>query len=1364
MRQTITLFLFIFCCTGFIFAQNSINRDEISAIEGVAKFRLNEKEAFPRYVQFDPSQQLSVEQGLAWMSEHFRLNGSISFDFIRRNDDQMGWSHHRFQQLVNGKPVVGGVYILHTKDGFVRSMNGELFQFEAGNEAAISKQKAIDHALRHFPAEKYAWETTLGGGSTEIMSEFPDPELVWVPEDLNFKTGDFKLAYKMDIHAVNPHQRYWVYVDAQTGNVVASENRICHVDVEGSALTVLSGQKTIMMDQVSDDIFRLREASRGNGIITLDQQNAESGDLSNAVDFIHEDSDWAGDTPQYDRYGTDVHYAAQSYYDLLLDLFDRNSINEEGLILRSYVHVGENWANATWDGNVARFGDGDPSSSGLNIPVVSLDIVAHEFTHGLTDYTADLIYAYESGALNESYSDIFGLATDLYARPEQASWLIGRQSTSDGDGIRSAEDPNAQGDPDTYKGDLWHTATWDNGGVHINSGVQNHWFYLLTEGGEGVNDHGEDFVVEGLGWEKALAIAYRTLNVYLTPNSSFADAAYYGKQSAADLFGLCSAEYNATTNAWHAVGVGEPIGDLVVDFQAERIHCQAPDTVQFFNHSQPFESVLWDFGDGTTSTEYSPIHVYETEGVFDVKLIANSCGGASDTITKTEYIVVDVDNPACIGIPMANQGIDTITSCSGTIMDPGGMDNYLPDANSILVIDPPTFGPLVLTFSEFRLRRNNGDFDHLAIYDGPNTDAPLIGRFARTSLNGQSIMTSGGVVTLHFVTDVENDTTGFVMRYAPAEAIGPPNSGFLPSIINPLLNAPVEFIDNSQNSGYYFYDFGDGTTSNEAQPIHQYTSPGTYTVTQIIKNCIGSDTTTAELQVQIGGALSFAPDSICVTLNAGDTYNGEFVISNIGSGEMYFGVDNENAPGWIIYDTESGGISTSENASIDVLLDASDLVAGTYFYNINLESGDINQLSVDLPVKMIVLPFPQANIDVQLIDNCNGLFQFNDLSLNVPTSWEWSFGDGNISVDTNPQYQYAENGVYDISLVACNGLGCDTVIQENIVIVNLCDTLLMPLSGAEVFTDCNGLIFDDGGADEKYSNNMNYIATIAPDNIDQVVLTVNYFQTQPSFDILKIYDGPDTMSTLLGTFSGNIAPGTQFVSTGNTLTIHFVSDESLAFNGFELLWECSGELPPTANFTYEQDMECTNTVYFEDASGGTGIYSYNWDLGNGFYVFDETSFDHHYNSTGTFTVSLEVSNALASSTFEQDVTISEIPFELDLTLSADTVDMGELVSFEAIVDFTPESYLWVPKPGDTLTVANPDYIFTEAGDFMVYLEVEDENGCRMWAQQPIHVIEITNVEILTSVNAFELTPNPSNGQFKLLLEFSEVQNANILSV
>lgn len=206
------------------------------------------------------------------------------------------------------------------------------------------------------------------------------------------------------------------------------------------------------------------------------------------------------------------------------------------------------------------YGDGDGSYFN---PLISIDVTAHEVTHGLTQYTAGLNYSYESGALNESFSDIFGTAVDFWARPSQANWLIGDEIMPSGTGIRDMQTPNVFSHPDTYHGTYWYYGSSDNGGVHYNSGVQNHWFYILSAGETGTNDNGDAYSVTGIGVGNAGAIAYRNLTTYLTSTSQYADAAFYANQSAIDLFGNNQAQQIATQNAWFAVGVGSsvPTGD-----------------------------------------------------------------------------------------------------------------------------------------------------------------------------------------------------------------------------------------------------------------------------------------------------------------------------------------------------------------------------------------------------------------------------------------------------------------------------------------------------------------------------------------------------------------------------------------------------------------------------------------------------------------------------------------------------------------------------------------------------------------------------------------------------------------------------------
>ena len=196
------------------------------------------------------------------------------------------------------------------------------------------------------------------------------------------------------------------------------------------------------------------------------------------------------------------------------------------------------------------YGDGD----GINyLPFTSTDIVAHEITHGVTEKSAGLVYQGESGALNESFSDIFGIAVDFYKNPSSANYKFGDVISVTHTPIRDLSNPNATGNPDTYKGLYWNT----NQDLHSHSMVQNFWFYLLCEGGTGINDTGDSYHVSAIGMEKATQIAYRTLTVYLTPNSNYADARFFSIQAVIDLFGECSTEVTGVASAWYAVGIGD---------------------------------------------------------------------------------------------------------------------------------------------------------------------------------------------------------------------------------------------------------------------------------------------------------------------------------------------------------------------------------------------------------------------------------------------------------------------------------------------------------------------------------------------------------------------------------------------------------------------------------------------------------------------------------------------------------------------------------------------------------------------------------------------------------------------------------------
>jgi Zn-dependent metalloprotease len=242
-------------------------------------------------------------------------------------------------------------------------------------------------------------------------------------------------------------------------------------------------------------------------------------------------------------------------FDFYWDIFERNSLDDEGMQLNATVHFGRGYNNAFWDGQRMVFGDGDGYL--FNRFTASLDVIAHELTHGVTEDEARLIYFFQSGALNESVSDIFGALVKQRLRKQQAreaDWLIGAELLTkevEGVALRSMKDPGtAFDDPVLGKDpqpkhmkDFVRTYE-DNGGVHINSGIPNHAFYLLaTHFG-------------GYAWEKAGRIWYETLrDSKLRHNTGFLRFARLTIDNAGRLFGTNSAEQKAVREVWIQVGV-----------------------------------------------------------------------------------------------------------------------------------------------------------------------------------------------------------------------------------------------------------------------------------------------------------------------------------------------------------------------------------------------------------------------------------------------------------------------------------------------------------------------------------------------------------------------------------------------------------------------------------------------------------------------------------------------------------------------------------------------------------------------------------------------------------------------------------------
>ena len=239
-------------------------------------------------------------------------------------------------------------------------------------------------------------------------------------------------------------------------------------------------------------------------------------------------------------------------YDFYWKLFNRNSLDDKGMTLISSVHLGANYNNAFWNGEQMAYGDGDGV---IFIRFTkSLDVVGHELTHGVVSHTSNLEYRNESGALNEHFADVFGSLVKQWKRKQtaaKADWLIGPDIMGPGTTAKSLRtfkegrayenDPNLGTDPQPKHLKNKYTGTADAGGVHINSGIPNHAFFLVA------------MELGGRAWEKAGHIWYRTL-LALHQTSGFDDMVEMSTQNAVTLHGSGSTEAKAVAKGWKAVG------------------------------------------------------------------------------------------------------------------------------------------------------------------------------------------------------------------------------------------------------------------------------------------------------------------------------------------------------------------------------------------------------------------------------------------------------------------------------------------------------------------------------------------------------------------------------------------------------------------------------------------------------------------------------------------------------------------------------------------------------------------------------------------------------------------------------------------
>ncbi|MFJ7490021.1 M4 family metallopeptidase [Streptomyces sp. NPDC097727] len=465
-------------------------------------------------------------------------------DVIQDND---GTTHTRYERTFAGLPVLGGdLVVQETKAGATESVT-------KASKVSSGQLKAVDTTADVAPAaaEKQALGLAKADGSKKTEADRAPRKVVWMAQ------GKPQLAYETVVGGLQedgtPNELH-VITDAATGAKLYEWQGI----EKGTGNTEYSGQVTLG----TAPSYTLTDTGRGNH----KTYNLNHGTSGTGTLFTNSTDVWGNGNPSNaETAAADAHYGAAETWDYYKNVHGRTGIRGDGVGAYSRVHYGNNYVNAFWQDSCfcMTYGDG----SGNAAPLTSLDVAAHEMSHGVTAATAKLVYSGESGGLNEATSDIMATAVEFYANnaTDKGDYLIGEKIDINGDGtpLRYMDKPSKDG----ASKDAWYSGI-GNVDVHYSSGPANHFFYLLSEGSGAKVINGVSYdsptsdglPVTGIGRDKAEQIWFKALATKFTSTTDYAAARTGTLAVAGELYGTTSAEYKSVADAWAGINVGQRPG------------------------------------------------------------------------------------------------------------------------------------------------------------------------------------------------------------------------------------------------------------------------------------------------------------------------------------------------------------------------------------------------------------------------------------------------------------------------------------------------------------------------------------------------------------------------------------------------------------------------------------------------------------------------------------------------------------------------------------------------------------------------------------------------------------------------------------
>lgn len=541
--------------------------------------------------------------------------------------DSLGLTHHKFQQTCKGLPIWGREVWVH-----------------------LNQQNAtylIEGKVQPTPTLNTQPQLTSDQAIAKAQQDMQD--LTEPAADLIVYVDDCNISHLVwHVTARKGFERWHWFVDASYGAVLRRFNDTRYESVGASGADLFNNTDPFSAWHQDNEYTLLDTTLPMHGADPVLPDSLGSGNLV-VFDAKHQDPNGqitgyflhaTSPTTGWDTTGVSAMNNFRIITDYYKNTHNRNGIDGQTLNTISFVHVGSGWDNACWTGQVIFIGDGTeflPLARGL-------DVLGHEYTHAVIDYTAAFDYQFQSGALHEGLADIFG------SMIERKSWLMGEEIIRSGPPLRNLQDPHNAMDPGPATMDEYQNLPYstDYGGVHANATIPGHAAYLMAEG-----------LGNAIGRDKIEQVFYRALTTHMTSQSNFADCRAATIQSAEELYGTGSAEAKAVTDAWDAVkvtagsgggGGGTPIPPAT-----------GPDALVFLytdTGGTPYLGLRTSSGD-----EYQ----VSTTPVLEVRPVVTTGG--------TEVLFVDATNNLRVASLSVNDTYEHVLTTDGTVRTIGGSRN-----------------------------------------------------------------------------------------------------------------------------------------------------------------------------------------------------------------------------------------------------------------------------------------------------------------------------------------------------------------------------------------------------------------------------------------------------------------------------------------------------------------------------------------------------------------------------------------------------------------------------------------------------------------------------------------------------------------